>query len=248
MKKNCFFTVLLFHLFVTASLLPAQDREGELVIIGVAGRLSNREKSIQAALDDAARRLSFFHSVGGQVTRRDRSGGGVFDFDLETDFQLAYDENLEAYRDKLRFDPRRDVFENNNAVFVVTRFSSGEPMPRAAGHSTGKERPLWVASPPARVGGFIAGIGFAGRRASHKDTVIASYENAVLALLENINTTVRGEYLSYQNNYSIFGLDTHSETASISEGSLKNFYVIESWTDPASLSVWTLAVAEDHKP
>jgi hypothetical protein len=248
--------LLLFCAFVLAAAFPARNYAqnndlpltgGELVITGVAGRLSSRNDSIQAALRDAARRLSFFYSVKGEALVQANIGAGVFDYSHETERSLSYDEDLEQYLDKLQFDPARDVFEHNNAVFVSARVPAGQPMPSPAGHSAGRERPAWVESPPGTIGGFIVGVGFAGRRSSHKDTVIASYENAVFALIETISTKVNGERKIYQNSSSAFGFDMSSSSMVESRASLKNFYIIESWTDPANLSVWTLAVAREDR-
>jgi hypothetical protein len=245
--------LLLFCAFVLVAVFPARNYAqnnglpltgGELVFTGVAGRFSNRNDSIQAALRDAARRLSFFYSVKGETLVQEHIGAGVFDYSREVERSLSYDEDLEKHLEKFQFDPSRDVFESNNAVFVVARVSAGQPMPSPAGHSAGRERPAWVDSPPGTIGGFIVGVGFAGRRSFHKDTVIASYENAVFELIENINTTVNDQREIYQNSYSIFDFDMSSSSTVVSRAALKNFYIIESWTDPANLSVWTLAVAE----
>jgi hypothetical protein len=239
--------------FVLATVFPARNYAqnnslplagGELVFTGVSGRFSNRNDSIQAALRDAARRLSFFHSVKGEVRTQELIGTGAFDYSREAERSLSYDEDLEQYLDQLQFDPERDVFESNNAVFVVARVSAGPPMPSPTGHSAKRERPAWVESPPGTIGGFIAGVGFAGRHSSHKDTVIASYENAAFALIENISTTVNDQREIYQNSSSAFDFDMNSSSTVESRAALKNFYIIESWTDPANLSVWTLAVAE----
>ena len=245
---------LLFCAFVLATAFPAQNHAqnnspspagGELVFTGVSDRFSSRDDSIQAALRDAARQLSFFNSVKGQAVAQERIGAGVFDYSHETERSLSYDEDLEKYLDQLQFDPSLDVFESNNAIFVIARVSAGQPMPSPAGYSAGRERPAWVNSPPRTIGGFIAGVGFAGRHSSHKDTVIASYENAVFALIENISVQVTNEQEIYQNSYSAFGFDMNSGSTVESRAALKNFYVIESWTDPANLAVWTLAVASE---
>ena len=248
--------LLLFCAFVLAAVFPAQNHAqnnspspagGELVFTGVSDRFSSRDDSIQAALRDAARQLSFFNSVKGQAVAQERIGAGIFDYSHETERSLSYDNNLKKYLDKLQFDPARDVFEHNNAVFVIARASAGQPMPSPAGYSTGRERPAWVDFPPGTIGGFIAGVGFAGRHSAHKDTVIASYENAVFALIENISITVTDEREMAQNSYSAFGFDANRGSKVESRAALKNFYIVESWTDPANLSVWTLAVASEDK-
>ena len=227
---------------------PVSDQEivsrGNLVFTGVSEKLSNREESVQAALKDAARRLSFFNSVSGYSVSQEQSGRGTFDFNVNSDNRLLYDVELEEYLDQLVFDPSVDVFEFNNAIFVIARVTSDIYMPQFRGHSWRKERPHWVDTPPAEIEGFIAGTGFSSRLSSHSDTVVKSYENAVIGIIENINIRIKGKQQSYQNNSSAFGsyLDFLNEASAI--GELKNFYIIESWTDPKNLSVWTLAVAK----
>ena len=217
---------------------------GVLKFTGVSGKFSSREESIHAALKDAARRLSFFNSVSGYSVIQEQSGGGTFDFYVNSDYWLSYDDELEKYLEQLVFDPVTNVFENNNAIFVTAYIRSDVPMPLFLGHSFEKERPRWVDTPPEEIEGFIVGIGFSSRLSSHGDTVVKSYENAVIGIIKNMNTRIMEEQQIYRNNTSVFGfyLDSSSETSST--GELKNFYIIESWTDPKNLSVWTLAVAK----
>jgi hypothetical protein len=219
--------------------LPGQA----LVFTGVAGRLSNRDEAVQAALRDAARRLSFFYSVSSEARQEERIGGEILDYQVESEYQLQYDEELDKFLDMLEFDPARDVFENNNAVFVVTRIPSEISMPASGGYSSTKERPAWIDTPPLEIKGFTAGVGFAPRFSSHKDTVIASYEDAVVEIIKTAKSTINGELAGYENSYSAFGTDVTANYTVVSHGTLRHFYVVETWTDPVRLEVWTLAVA-----
>jgi len=214
-----------------------------LTFTGVSGKLSSREESIQAALKDAARQLSFFYSVRGYSVKQEQNGGGTFDFDINSVYRLLYDDELDKYLEQLVFNPATDIFENNNAVFVIVHIASDVPMPLYRGHSFRNERPRWIDTPPAEIEGFVAGTGFSSRLSSHSDTVIKSYEKAVIGIIENMNIRIRGKQQSF-NNSSVFDSyqDSSNETSAI--GELLNFYIIESWTDPKTLSVWTLAVAK----
>jgi hypothetical protein len=214
-----------------------------LIFTGVAGRLSHKEEAIQAALRDAARRLSFFHSVSSNARRQEHIGGKTLDYRVASEYQLIYDEDLDKFLDMLEFDPARDVFENNNAVFVVTRISSEIAMPNSGGYSAGRERPAWIDMPPSEINGFIAGVGYASRFSSHKDTVIASYEDAVVEIIYNTKSVIKGETASFENSYSAFGTEVAADYTMASRGTLYHFYIVETWTDPANLGVWTLAVA-----
>jgi len=217
---------------------------GVLQFTGVSGKLSSREEAIRTALKDAARRLSFFYSVSGVFVSQEQSGDGAFDFNVTSEYLLQYDTDIENFLEELEYDPATGVFENNNAVFVIACIKSDIPMPPFRGHSFGKVRPRWIDSPPAEIEGFISGTGFSSRLDSHSDTVIKSYENAVIGIIKNINIQIRGKQQSHQNNSSLvdFYIDSSNETGA--KGELKHFYVIESWTDPKNLSVWTLAVAK----
>ena len=216
---------------------------GGLVIIGVSGRFSNRNQSIAMALTDAARKLSFFNSVTASSVNIERFGISALDVNIDSSYQLRYDEELEKFLDRLEFNPKTDVFENNNAVFVITKVASNVSMPAFRGHSFDRKKPSWIDNPPAEIDGFIAGVGFSGRLSSHRDTVIKSYEKAVVSIIENIEVKVQGDQFIWQDNSFLGFLDSSSNETHII-GTLQNFYVIESWTDPSNLSVWTLAVAK----
>ena len=217
--------------------------QGGLVFIGVSPRLSNRETSIQTALEDAARRFSLYNSVNCTVLRRERIGGGIMDFHINRTYTLQYDEDLEKYIEQLEYDPLSDIYENNNALFIVTRVAANTDTPANRGHSSRGERPQWIDSPPSSIGGFITGVGYSTRLTSHADTVIKSYEYAIVGIMENIAIAVNSDHQHYLNSFSAFGFDINISNDLSSSGVLRNFYILESWTNPADLSVWTLAIA-----
>jgi len=219
----------------------SQSSKNSLMFIGVSEIQSNRDVAIQAALVDAARKYSFFTAVSGVVISRDIIGSRTQNFRMETDYRLQYDKDLDKFLEQLNFDPVKDIFEYDNAIFVVTRANSSIIMPFSYGHSFGRERPYWIDLPPAEIDGFTVGVGFSSRYSCHSDAVISSYEDAVLAIIENMEISVIGEHINYNN--SISGYNNISTSISFARGTLKNFYVIETWTDPVTLSVWTLAVA-----
>ena len=221
---------------------PLQQGDG-LVFIGVSGRLSNREDAIRNALEDAARKLSFFDSVRVSSVSWDRRGAGTMDISIGSEYHLHYDQDLEPFINALAFDPVLDVFEINNAVFVVARTAPRLPMPSVIGYTSGTRRPSWVESPPAEIGGYTAGVGFSGPRSSHRDTVVISYERALVNIAENMAIQVRGGQEVYQDTATAFGFALNDTGETSASGTLRNFYIIESWTDPTNLSVWTLAVA-----
>jgi hypothetical protein len=105
----------------------------------------------------------------------ERAGAGTFGSYVHFDYRLEYDDDLEKYIDSLEYDPQNDVFELNNAVFLITRTKSGISMPAFRGHFLGGEPPRWIYEPPSQIGGFSAGVGYAGRYLAHRDTVVKSY-------------------------------------------------------------------------
>ena len=213
-----------------------------LVFVGVSVRFSDREESINAALRDAGRKFSLYNSVHGDSIITGRTGGSVFEDKFTSEYQLQYDKDLDKYIEQLEFDPAKDIFENNNALFVIARVPSGPTMPSASGHSFGGSRPLWIDSPPLEIGGYIAGIGHSDRHNSHRDTVVKSYERAVISIIGSLGSRISSETYSYQGA-SVFDQGHISATEMTVSGTINNFYVIESWTDPLKLSVWTLAIA-----
>jgi len=223
---------------------PVVSYDG-MVIIGVAPKYSQRKRSIDMALDDAARKLSFFHRLAGIYITRDRIGGGMLDVLIDSDYRLQFDNDVEKYIEMLEFDPEIDVFESNNAVFVVAKVTSGSSMPPFQGHSVSSARPYWINMPPKEIDGYLAGVGHAVKMSSHRDTVVKSYERAAIEIIRSVGTSVSRNQVTEQYSSTMFDFFTQSTSGSTSAGILRNFYVIASWTDPSNLSVWTLAVAKN---
>ncbi|GHV44332.1 hypothetical protein AGMMS49546_28130 [Spirochaetia bacterium] len=215
----------------------------ELFFIGVSGIYSRREDSIRHALEDAARRFAFFQSVGGGILHNEYTGPGVFDYKNEYQGKLFYDEDVTKYIEQLQFDPGTDVFEENRTVFVRTRYRASHKLPTGSGLVSQKERPRWVDDPPAQIEGFLTGLGYAAPQSAYKDTIIKSYENAVYAIIKTLSGELQSKQETYENSARAFGFYASTENTVISQGTLKDFYILESWTDPSTRAVWTLAVA-----
>jgi hypothetical protein len=221
--------------------LPAQ---GELVFVGAAGIRSKAEESLQLALEDAARKVSFFNGVEGSFITRTRVGAGALDYQSGAGGSLVFDQNYTGYVDSFNFDEEKDVLRTETAFFVRVRYpgsvpaSISYPIPRRKGN----EKPRWVDDPPLEISGYEVGLGYAGRRSTHKDTVIASYENAVFAIIRNVSAASGGGNVLYQGS-GAFDYSTSNRDEINAQGSLSSFYVLDTWTDPAVMAVWTLAVA-----
>jgi hypothetical protein len=263
MRKAAFLLVFVFTIFSCANGAflakngPAAIFQGknfldtvpdrELIFVGVAGVRMNKDESIQLALEDAAKKAAFYDAVGGAVSYYEKIGGGFFDYTFESQAVLNYDQNYKSYIDALEYDPERDVFTENNAVFVRVRYTGGSGF--NIEHRAGPKdlRPDWIANPPSSISGFIAGVGYANPRYYHKDTVVASYENAVFAIINNISSAVQSETISAQNTDSLFSSSSMVKNTTNASGFLKGFYVLETWVDPSNRAVWTLAVAREGR-
>ncbi|MCL2042514.1 MAG: hypothetical protein FWG89_00085 [Treponema sp.] len=261
-RALCFILVCAFGFFaILACLSTAQTQDndlpdlpqtyqhsgsrGGLVFVGVSVLFSDRQESINNALKDAARKFSFFNSVSGSYSVNEHTGRSIFDDSFISEYQLHYDNDLEKFIEQLEFDPENDIFENNNALFIVARAPSGPVMPLASGHSSGGSRPLWLDSPPVEIGGYSVGIGYSDRHNSHHDTFVKSYEMAVINIIGNKGSYISSETHSYQGA-SVFDFSESAASEMNVSGTIINFYVIESWTDPLNLSVWTLAIATNE--
>jgi hypothetical protein len=219
--------------------MPSRD----LIFIGGANVRANRDESINLALQDIARKVSIFHAVEGEFVSYNRTGSSFFDYTSNTQSSLFFNEDYLGFTDALEYDPVADVMQINNTIFVRARFKSPEriqidyqTLPAAGG------RPVWVDSPPAEISGYRVGIGYAGRRASHRDTVNASFEAAIFSIIRTVSGKISADTLNYQGS-GTFDYRSTNNTTLHARGKLNNFYVLDTWTDPSNMSVWTLAIA-----
>ncbi|MDR3172203.1 MAG: hypothetical protein LBU17_11375 [Treponema sp.] len=212
----------------------------ELIFLGVAGDNLYKQKAITLALEDAARRVAFYQSVGGTMVYHEGHGIGFLDFRFDSDTTLDYDQDYRQYIAYLHFDPDRDVFEENQSVFVRTRYRTQGPLAIKYNYVTKNGTPRWINKPPTEIAGYLAGVGFAGPRMFHKDTVIASYENAVFDIVKSVSSRMYAKQEMLMNSMNTTSVTTIS-------GMLRGFYVLETWTNPKTQAVWTLAIAREGK-
>jgi len=220
---------------------------GALVFIGVAGKRSNPNETLKIALEDAAHRVAVFYRVSGEYSVINNIGSGAFDYSYRTHTQLFSDkEQSKKYLDALQYNADTDTIEIENSLFIRVVYPSS--LPKTVNFRTryaGADRkPDWVDNPPNEIDGYEVGIGFSGRYSSMTDTFTNSWNNAVFAIIRNINSAARGDDLLYQSTGSIFGYKTANDNMLYSYGSLDCFYVLDTWIDPKTKSVWTLAIAK----
>ncbi|MDR0302707.1 MAG: hypothetical protein LBI04_10400 [Treponema sp.] len=264
MKNNSLLYLFCLLIFSTCSGLPASPpvssvnvsetsffssfpSNGGLVFIGVAGKRSNPNETLQLALEDAAHRVAVFNKVSGEYVVENNIGSGAFDHLHNTRTQLFADkEQSKQYVDALQYDADTDTIEIENSFFIRTVYRSPLPSPvnYRSGYTGADRKPDWIDKPPNEIEGYEVGIGFSGRYSSITDTFTNSWNNAVFAIIRNINATSQSNDLLYQNTGSLFGYKTSNDNTVYSFGTLSYFYVLDTWIDPKSKSVWTLAIAK----
>jgi hypothetical protein len=220
--------------------IPSYD---ELIFIGAAGVRTNRDDSIKLALQDAARKVSIFNAVEGQFVSYNKTGSGFFDYTTDTKTTLVFNEDYQGYVENLNFDPDTDVIQFENTIFVRARYNHAAPVQinyelRGANNT----RPFWVDNPPGEISGYTVGVGFAGRRATHRDTVNASFEAAIFSIIREISSQITGGDVKYQGN-GAFDYRTTNDNIITARGALNSFYVLDTWIDKSNMTVWSLAVA-----
>jgi hypothetical protein len=214
---------------------------GVAVFTGVSnGHYLSKDRAIALALQDAARQVSFFHSVEAIVKTSEIYNPRFRISRVDDERELVYDTDYEKYIPLLEFDAEQDVYEEYGALFVHAVYT-GETVAAGSCYWAEPGRPLWVENPPAESGGLIYAVGFAGPRLSYKDAVVASYEDAVYTFVASGFYKI---YTSQQLNENTL-FDTSYIFVS---GMVKGFRVITVWRDPESGAVWTLAVAREVIP
>jgi hypothetical protein len=238
----------------TALVLPEQEplkrflytppEEGKLVFLGVAGIRSRREESLKLALEEAARRVVLFHALEGEFTVYSYRGSRFLDYQSETKTSLNFPDTYADYVEDLEFNEESDVFLNENALFVRVRYPGVLDLNYQPSYTGPGAKPVWIDTPPGTISGYTVGVGYAARRNAHRDTVIASYENAVFSIIKNISGTAGGAISDFRGS-GFFDIASAGSDTLFAKGALKGFYVLETWVDSASLDVWTLAVARE---
>ena len=211
---------------------------GGLPVLGVSARLSSRGAEIEAAREDAARKVSMYNYVWASVVSVQNIGSGYLDYYVDSNTQVVYDENLERYLDKLSFDPDRDVMRNSDgSVFI--KFAYPAAFPGIVSYSFARNQdgsPEWKSRPPREISGFLAGVGFSARLERLGDTFRKSYESAAASIVSGASNSVVARDTQV-------GSQGDSNIRSRSSGGIYNFTVLETWIDPKSRAVWTLAIA-----
>jgi hypothetical protein len=217
----------------------------ELIFHGAAGLLSDREESIRLALEDAARKLAVFYTVEGRFSSYTNIGAGALDYRSDIQTSLTYDQDYRRYVEELDFDPGMDMLQRGNVIFVRARYRPPAPVaiPYIPLPFAENGKPGWIDNPPL-VSGYTVGVGYAGRHASPGDTVNYSFENAVFSIIKNTSALVSERLESFQGS-GAYDFSSTSNSALFARGILRGFYALDTWTDPQTQAVWTLALARE---
>ncbi|MDR3302435.1 MAG: hypothetical protein LBT01_07925 [Spirochaetaceae bacterium] len=215
---------------------PSQDG---IMVIGVAGRQSNKDNAIAAALSDAARRVSLYHGLSGESVTVINQGSGALDYYADKDYKIIINNKAEDYIESLSFDKETDVFEKNGAVYVRTRYAGVSSIPDYHSELMEDGRPTWVRDFTIEIPDYLTSVGISRNKGTPQKTHEASYENAIIGFLpqlwtETSNTTIEAGGAKLSLNQSV------------SRGALKNVMILETWIDVKRNEIWTLAVAKKN--
>ena len=209
-----------------------------LIVIGVSNRRMSRRGEIDAAKNDAARKVAMFHRMWGTVESAQRAGVPFFDFNFDSKINFE-PVDYEQFVERLEFDPDRDVRIMESGTLV--RFSYPiEVMPvRVASTADRDGRPDWTRGRNLpSVDGYITGVGFSLNQRWFSDTVMNSFMGAAARILEQAGVTVMYEIDDSGQGSAI----THIQTKS--EGFLDGFRVLAIWVEPETGNVFTLGIAK----
>ena len=235
-----------YQSFFTSMPVEGSPLKGGLVFIGAAVKRSNPKETVQFALEDAARQVAKFYSVSGEYGVENNFGSGAFDYTHNTYTNIVYDtEGSGKHIEAFQFDADKDSFEIDNTFFIRVVYPASLPFPvkYRPVYSGADKKPDWVDNPPLEIEGYESGVGYSGRYSSIAGAYTNSVNNAVFAIIRNINAVSKSSDLLYQETGSLFGYKTSSENIVYSFGTFKNFYILDSWIDPKEKTVWTLAIA-----
>lgn len=214
----------------------------DLVIIGAAGFYLDMEKAVELALDDAARKASMYERLEGSFYRTESIDGTLLGNRFEEKSEIKINEDYVRFKDEFRYDPGQDVLVlPNEGVYVKVRYTPPIPLVVQYRSETGRAEPWWVKEAPGTISGYRVGVGYARARMRYRDTIIASYEDAAISIIKFFSSSVESKRELYQGAGFLDYSNTQQTTISAS-ASLEGFYVLDTWIDPQTKAVWTLAI------
>ena len=221
-----------------ATHLISVQEGGSLVFIGVSGPQLKPEQEVEAAREDAARKVSMYHGLSASFTSEQGSGSNALEYFVSSDFKMEYETQLDRYIGGLTHNPDSDVTRSDNETYV--RFSYPGIYPIGIKYSSAKDsdgNPEWIKHPPQETNGFIIQVGYARRQQRLRDTIAKASEDAIANLISQSSSSINTK-ISSRNDISA------SAVTQKSNGKLLYFMVLETWINREDLSVWVLTVAK----
>jgi hypothetical protein len=210
--------------------------EGTLTVIGVSGRMRSAEREIDNALDNAARQIALYHGLKGKATIVLETGAGYRGFYLVTESEFTPLDEA-GYREALRFDRDKDLLRTDNAVFIRCVYDVPGLLPVEHAYGIENGEPAWLSGGVIEIPGYIGAVGFSKNHRYLSETIARSRESAAAALMARVSSFIETGTADRVNRGAAV------TTREIIEGELFNFMVLETWIDPKTGSVWTLAAA-----
>jgi len=218
--------------------LRACSRDGTLIVIGVANRQMRREREVDIARIDAARRVAMFHGMRGTVESLHRSGADFFDFISDSQIRLEHTVDYLRFVDRLEFDSDSDVFMADGATLVHFRYAARVIPVNFVGIIGADGRPNWLSVRYLpRVEGHAVAVGVSRNQRWFSDTVMLSAQAAAARLIMDRDTRIQFTVVDDTGHVPVAYIRTSSE------GILDGFRVLEFWVDPVTGYVFTLGIA-----
>lgn len=215
--------------------LDSQD--GSLLVLGVSSRLVRRDDELEAAQEDAAKKVALYYGVSGSVESRYRTGASFFSYIADSEVSIESTRDHSDFIDGLTFDPETDVLTFQGGTIVRFRYGSGIPRINYSDTPGRNGRPTWINRNNFNIEGYVAAVGFSQNQVWLRDTVMKATEAAAARLITGIETSIENTVEDVQGQGSV------TYITSKSSGILNEFRILEFWIDPANLSVYALGIA-----
>jgi hypothetical protein len=211
----------------------------KITVIGISNPMRRRKDEINAAKEDAARKVALYYGLQGTIDTVNNTGSNFHDYAFDINIDLEYDQDFIKYMDQLTFDPQHDVLICEEGVFIRFQHTATE---QNINHKISKKlnaRPGWTNNRDLpKIDGFITAVGVSKKQRWLKDTVFKSTENAAANMIEYLSTEIIAK------DFDKTGYGYSATIYSKGEGKLKNFLVIEYWIDRETGYIFTLAIAK----
>jgi hypothetical protein len=209
-----------------------------LTIIGISNPLTRRQDEINAAKEDAARKVAMYFGIQGRIESVNKTSVNFLDYQNDSNAKLLYDTEYKKYIDQLTFDQKNDLLITDEGIFIRFQYKTD-----VAGinysSSTVNGRPKWtINGEKPEFEGFVTAIGFSKNQRRLKDSIMKATQDAALRMIESLSMAIDSKEVT------VTGHGSSSFIHTVSEGNLYGFQVIEFWIEPKTSFVYSLAIAK----